>query len=277
MTMIRDLFAERIAGQLAEIEKERGVEILYACESGSRGWGFASRDSDYDVRFIYRHPRDWYLSIEDGRDVIELPISDKLDTNGWDLRKALRLLRKSNPALLEWLSSPIVYREDAQFMAHFRLLARDYYFPTACLQHYLHMAKANHREYLLGDTVRLKKYFYVLRPVLACLWIEAGRGPVPMRFSSLTEALVDDPKLSAAIADLLVRKIAGDELESGPRISAISDFVEEQLARLGGKLPGRRPRYPDRTALEDFFRWALARNFYAEPGIGETRQIRGAT
>lgn len=252
-------FAERITGQLTEIERRHGVVILYACESGSRGWGFASRDSDYDVRFIYHHPRDWYLSVEDKRDVIELPMNDELDINGWDLRKALRLLRKSNPALLEWLSSPIVYRQDAEFVRRFRLLAREYYFPTACLRHYLHMAKGNHREYLQSDTVWLKKYLYVLRPVLACLWIEAERGPVPMRLSSLIEALVDDANLKAAIADLLARKSAGQELDSGPRISAISEFLEVQLARLGGGLAGRRLRYPDGTVLDEFFRWVLAR------------------
>ena len=111
----------RITSILKEIEARHGVAILYACESGSRGWGFASQDSDYDVRFIYQNPRNWYLSIDEKRDVIELPINDELDINGWDLRKALRLLRKSNPALFEWLSSPIVYRQDEEFVSGFLL------------------------------------------------------------------------------------------------------------------------------------------------------------
>lgn len=90
---------EVILDRLAAIERAEGVRILYACESGSRAWGFPSRDADYDVRFIYLRPCDWYLSIdvETKRDVIELPIDDLYDINGWDLRKALKLLRKLNP------------------------------------------------------------------------------------------------------------------------------------------------------------------------------------
>ena len=91
---------ERILGELSALEQHYEVKILYACESGSRAWGFASTDSDYDVRFVYLHPLDWYLSIDQKRDVIERPISDELDLSGWELRKALRLLRKSNPPLL---------------------------------------------------------------------------------------------------------------------------------------------------------------------------------
>ena len=100
---------KQILKKLAEIEMEHDVRIIYACESGSRAWGVPSKDSDYDVRFIYAHPRDYYLSISPLRDVIELPIDPVFDINGWDIRKALSLLRKSNIRLLEWLQSPIVY------------------------------------------------------------------------------------------------------------------------------------------------------------------------
>ncbi len=99
----------KIKIQLKKIEREHKVKILYAIESGSRVWGFASQDSDFDVRFIYVHHKDWYLSIESKRDVIEMPLEGDLDINGWDLTKALGLFRKSNPPLYEWLQSPIVY------------------------------------------------------------------------------------------------------------------------------------------------------------------------
>jgi predicted nucleotidyltransferase len=214
------------------IESNHNVRILYACESGSRGWGFASEDSDWDVRFIYCHPREWYLSVEEGRDVIELPIDDLLDMNGWDLRKALRLMKKSNPVLLEWLSSPIVYREDGASVSALRALARDFYQPTACLHHYLHMAKGNFREYLQGETVWLKKYFYVLRPVLACLWIERGLGVVPMVFDELAEGVVEEAELKAAIAHLIELKRSAAELENGPRMPAVHEFLVREIARL---------------------------------------------
>ena len=92
---------------------------MLAVESGSRAWGFASTDSDYDVRFIYIRPRDFYLKLESTRDVIEIPIEGAFDINGWDLNKTLRLAYKSNPTLFEWSSSPVVYR-DLNFCHRFR-------------------------------------------------------------------------------------------------------------------------------------------------------------
>jgi len=125
--------------RLDAIEAENDVRILYACESGSRAWGFASPDSDYDVRFIYARPREWYLSIDTQkrRDVIECPIEGLWDVNGWDLRKALGLLAKSNPPLLEWLGSPIVYRQDGSFVAGLQALAEEYLSPRSSRLHYL--------------------------------------------------------------------------------------------------------------------------------------------
>ncbi len=122
-----------------------------------------------------------------GSDIIERPIDGLLDISGWDLTKALQLLRKSNPPLLEWLQSPIVYRQRSSVVERIRELMPQYYQPAACHYHYLHMAQGNYRDYLQGDTVWLKKYLYVLRPVLACLWIERGYGVVPIEFHKLVE------------------------------------------------------------------------------------------
>src|SRR5882757_4011733 len=134
---------QRVRAALARLEAERNVRVLFACESGSRAWGFASRDSDYDVRFRDVHARGWYLSVEDRRDVIEEPLTDELDVSGWELRKALRLLRKSNPPLLEWLKSPVVYHRDSVFTREFNDLAAEFYSPQRCFSHYLHMASGN--------------------------------------------------------------------------------------------------------------------------------------
>src|SRR5689334_14501823 len=136
---------DEIKNRLFEIEHQEKIQIFYACESGSRAWGFPSEDSDYDVRFLYVRPSEWYLSIdvEEKPDVIERPITDELDISGWDLRKALKLLRKSNPPLLEWLSSPIVYLEKLSIADRMRKLVPEYYSPKACLYHYLHMAQGN--------------------------------------------------------------------------------------------------------------------------------------
>lgn len=224
----------RIAVRLRRIEVQEEVRIFYACESGSRAWGFPSADSDYDVRFLYLHPRDWYLSIdvEKRPDVIERAPESVLDLNGWDLRKALGLFRKSNPPLLEWLQSPAVYRERFSIAAKLRALAPRYYSARACRFHYWHMAKGNYRDYLQGDPVWVKKYFYVLRPLLAVIWIERGLGMPPTRFTSLVARTVDDPALRREIRRLVAAKRAGRELRRGPRNEPISHFIDEQFRRL---------------------------------------------
>src|SRR3954471_21908604 len=207
----------RVQDSLARVEVERNVRVLYACESGSRAWGFASRDSDYDVRFLYVHRRDWYLSVEDRRDVIEQPIADDLDVSGWELRKALRLLRKSNPPLLEWLKSPVVYQHDPVFVAEFGALAAEFYSPRRCFAHYLHMAFGNWRKYLADRAeVSLKKYLYVFRPLLACRWIEREMGQVPMLFQELVAGVLEEADVRTALADLVARKQASHELAVAP-------------------------------------------------------------
>jgi len=221
---------DKILNELERIEREEQVRILYACESGSRAWGFPSRDSDYDVRFIYIRKPEWYLSIFEKRDVIERPISDMLDINGWDLRKALLLFRKSNPPLLEWLQSPIRYKERFTVAGQIRELSPLTFSPRSCIYHYLHMAKGNFREYLQGDRVKIKKYFYVLRPVLACMWIERNGTMPPMEFDRLLkELLPSESALNFEISRLLDRKISGEELDYEPKITAIHDFLNEQI------------------------------------------------
>lgn len=226
-----------IEARLAAIEAEHDVRVLYACESGSRGWGFASPDSDYDVRFIYVHPLPWYLRVGAGRDVIEMPISGDLDINGWELRKALGLLKKGNATLIEWLDSPIVYRVDPGFLHAMRAAARQTHRPERSFHHYMHMARKNYREYLRGDTVRLKKYLYVLRPLLATLWIEQGRGIAPMRFQTLVDTIVTDPALREAIDRLLAIKRAAKEAAYGKPLPPINAFIEAELARLESTPP----------------------------------------
>jgi len=240
--MIEPTIAAEIQERLSAIEAAHEVRILYACESGSRGWGFASPDSDYDVRFLYVHPLPWYLRIHPARDVIEEPISDALDINGWELRKALALLHKGNATLIEWLDSPIVYRADPVFLERLRALARQRHQPERSFHHYIHMARGNARAYLGGERVRLKKYLYVLRPLLAVLWIEQGRGPAPMRFETLVETLIADPALRAAIAELLRLKRTVGEAEYGAPSPILDAFIARELKRLESVVPPTAPK-----------------------------------
>lgn len=251
-----------ILERLNQLAVEEQVRIFYACESGSRAWGFPSADSDYDVRFLYLHPKDWYLTIdvERRRDVIERPVRDLIDINGWDLRKALKLMRGGNPPLMEWLGSPIIYLEKYTIAARMRELLARYYTPVACWYHYLHMAQGNYRDYLKGSTVWIKKYFYVLRPLLAIRWIEQARGVVPTEFQILLNTVVDSPELRQEISQLLAAKQRGDELDRGPRITVISQFIETELARLENKKFEAEIHIPT-TPIKEFnelFRAAIA-------------------
>jgi predicted nucleotidyltransferase len=245
-----------VLGRLKAVEEKYAVRLIYACESGSRAWGFPSADSDYDVRFLYLHPTDWYLSINRGRDVIEEPIVDDFDINGWDLQKALGLLYKSNPPLLEWLNSPIVYLEETGIANILRMVSKKFYSPTNCFSYYLQKAKGTLTDYLKGGQVLTKKYFYVLRPVLAMQWIEQGLGIIPTDFNVLVQHLIKDPILLADIQALLQHKRAETELGSGPRIESISAFIESEMDRLSEVDPAKSER-PNIAALDAVFRDSL--------------------
>lgn len=259
-----NIMQRNILGSLNRIEQEHGVRILYAVESGSRAWGFASKDSDYDVRFIYLHPVEWYLSIRKHRDVIECPISGDLDISGWDLPKALGLFRKSNPPLLEWLDSPHVYLDRYSLAKRLRELMSAYYSPKRCMLHYLHMARGNFREYLKGDKVRVKKYFYVLRPVLACLWIEKHNSMPPTEFTELYSAAGLSPSLASEIDRLLLRKMAGDEMDMELRIEAINSFLEQQIEHCSAFVEGMGMADVDEDVLDELFRETLGRVWSSE-------------
>ncbi len=176
---------EIILQKLAELEKTENIKILYACESGSRAWGFASHDSDFDVRFIYARNVNHYLSIAEMSDVVGIPVDEVLDIGGWDLKKALKLFLKSNGPLYEWLQSPIVYRQDNAFAEEMRSLMPTYFSLRSGGNHYLSMANNTLRDDLQGEQVKLKRYFYALRPALACQWIVERQTVPPMEFDQL--------------------------------------------------------------------------------------------
>jgi predicted nucleotidyltransferase len=243
---IPDHVREDILGRLRAAEAEHEIRIVYACESGSRAWGFASPDSDYDVRFIYAHEEDWYLSfdIERRRDVIEYPILDEIDCGGWDVRKALYLFTRTNGALLEWLNSPIKYIEVDGFAETLRKIAPKYLNTTALCYHYSHMARSNAREYLFQDKVKLKKYFYVLRPLLAIRCIEFGLGVPPVEFEKLVE-IAAPAEIRPGIAQLLELKRKTPELGLGNPIPEIGDFITKDLESHASRFSGQGRPYLD--------------------------------
>ena len=213
-----------ISEKLTEIENKEDITILHAVESGSRAWGFASPDSDYDVRFIYIRKPEYYLKLEKKRDVIELPINDELDINGWDMDKTLRLLYKSNPTLFEWFSSPIIYRK-TDFANRISPLLKEYFTASNSIYHYLGTAKSNYIAYIRNkDIVKAKKYFYVLRPLLACQWIMEHQCPPPMLFQKLKNTYIVK-QIEADVDFLLDIKINSPEIKTIPAIKNINDYI----------------------------------------------------
>ena len=182
---------EIIKSKLKEIEEKENVTIICAVESGSRAWGFASEDSDYDVRFIYKRPLEDYMCINEKRDVIEWQLDDVYDINGWDIKKALQLLYKSNPTVFEWCHSPIIYLAHDDFKVLKSLLPQ-YFSKKKILKHYLSMAKRTYKEYLLDDQVKMKKYFYALRPIFAAKWIIERNEFPPIEFEQLLALCPDE-------------------------------------------------------------------------------------
>ena len=253
---VSDEMRATVLDTLAGVEQQHDVRVLFACESGSRGWGFASPDSDYDVRFVYVHRLQWYLTVDAGRDVIEQPISGELDVGGWELRKALQLLRDSNPTLLEWLRSPIVYRQEDAWATRLHGLAGDKFSPVRGYHHYVSMARKNLREHLYHDVVRYKKYLYVLRPLLAARWIREGRGVPPMRFADLVAATSLDAALVAEIDALLEVKMRAGESATSPRWAGIHDFIERELAVAEAHSFAKQPK-ADTAPLDAFLHDAV--------------------
>ena len=219
----------KILRKLRNIEKEHNVKVLYAVESGSRAWGFASKNSDYDVRFVYIHRLEWYLSLEEKRDVIEDKGDGLLDMSGWDIKKALVLFKKSNPPLYEWLESPIVYLEESNFVKGLRKISLNFFSAKTSFYHYLSMLVNNHKDYINQPKVKMKKYLYVLRPLFACAWIEKYHTMPPMEFENLLRSQTLDKKLLKEIFVLLENKRHGFEQGLAPRRKSLDGYIENRI------------------------------------------------
>ena len=232
---ISPLMEEHIAAELKNIEVSKGVRVLYACESGSHAWGFASENSDYDVRFIYVHELEWYLRLEQVRDVIEWKLDEVLDINGWDLSKALRLMRASNPTIFEWLNSPIVYRELDAFSAP-KELSGPSFAPRPTIYHYLNMARKNRADHLSAERVRLKKYLYVMRSLLAARWVAEQRTAPPVPFAELVNAELE-PAMKPLFTELVQRKVNIPESDLMPRIPELDAWIERTYQEVEASIP----------------------------------------
>ncbi|RAJ05394.1 hypothetical protein LX64_02552 [Chitinophaga skermanii] len=247
------MIQESIQQHLDQLVHDHHITLLYVCESGSRAWGFASEDSDYDVRFIYKQPYETYVSILDRKDVLELPVNEVLDISGWDLRKALQLFLKSNAPLYEWLQSPIIYRQSTSLVEDLRSLMSKYFSERAGLHHYISMANNTFEQHLQGEQVRIKKYYYALRPLLAALWIADKGGVPPMEFGELITQISDQTWLHEA-ASLTAQKVAANEKSTIAPIAFWQNWIRETIHYCNEKSKSIPPKYNTAEELDALFR-----------------------
>ncbi len=205
------IIKEFIPNCLKSIEDKYEVKILLAVESGSRAWGFASKDSDWDVRFVYCHKPEWYFSIGEKRDVIEETFINDIDASGWDIKKALGQLKRSNPSFMEWIKSPLIYRSDDAFMSILIPLAQQCFNSTKAMYHYQRIYVKHDERYLQKQGYPMKRYLYYLRGILACQWIEKYKTLPPVSFKELYEDVVEDETIKDGIRELILLKSSGKE------------------------------------------------------------------
>lgn len=248
--MEKEVFDE-ILVELKKLETERNITILYANESGSRAWGFPSTDSDYDVRFVYAHSLDWYVNIGTPKDQIDLFITKELDLKGWELRKALTLMKKTNVSVYEWLQSPIMYMDKDSFQAKLWALCPSYYSPKKAFYHYY----SSMRNYMndFGETMKLKRFFYIVRSLFNSLWLVEKESIPPLELEDLLP-LCKEKKVVQAIRDLVEFKATVGEGHVHEIPDILVNYVRTEFERLGNMAEGVKSLKVDNGLFNKFLR-----------------------
>jgi Predicted nucleotidyltransferase len=235
---------KRIVEALNDIVRQKGLTLLYACLAGSRARGIDNDDSDYDIFFVYHHPKDTYLQVslpsdrEPPASTIECKLEDEnIELKGWDIYKVLQLLCKSNPSLMEYLFSPMVYTEQYPYIENIRNIARRHYSHETILQHYTHMAHRNYRQYIDNriirgeDKVLTKKYLYVIWPTIALLYLEQHKALPPTNFIEALDNIELDDVVRESIVDLIAKKRQGEDMGMDTPNPVLNRFADEHLTR----------------------------------------------
>jgi len=253
---------QTIIQELDKIEKRHAVKIILASESGSRAWGFPSSDSDYDVRFIYVNRPEWYMTIGNKKDVIELPVDEVLDINGWDLKKALQLMKKSSVPLMEWLSSPIQYRTLPHLLQYLTALSQRAFMPETACHHYLSMARKYAKALDNDKNAKLKTIMYAVRALLCCEWIIRHRSHPPMHISDVFAGIEVASMFKDEVNTLIGIKKKHPETYKAARPEAIERYISEKIAMLPEKIP-KNPERPSLDVFDDVFLSIVTKSFSA--------------
>ena len=242
---------QTIIDKLSAIEQEQKIKILFACESGSRGWEFPSPDSDYDVRFIYVRPYRFYLSVQDRTYDLNFPINGELDIYGWDIRKVLQLMKKSNTTPFEWLQSPIIYREEAGFKNELWSLCQLYFGQRSNIHHYLGIAQGALETMVNDSEIKIKKLFYVLRPLLAAKWCLEKESIAPMTIGPLMTLL--PAHLKEQVSNLITLKATAAESFVIKVEADLKTYIDKEFAQINEASVHLKKDHFDADKLDEFF------------------------
>lgn len=247
---------ELIQQKLEDIGRQ-DLTLLYACESGSRGWQFPSTDSDYDVRFIFVRPLEYYLTVNELSEDLQFPIADELDIYGWDLRKVLRLMAKSNTTPFEWLQSPIVYKSQPGFREGLWSLSQQYFSQRSHLFHYLGVATSAMASFNDNGQIGIKKLFYILRPLLAASWCFHKKTIAPMTIGPLMQQL--SPSLQNELTALIEQKAHTPEHQLVTLSPSLNNYIHTTYEDLRSRSAETEKSEADINALNEFFRQHVRR------------------
>lgn len=241
---------ENIKEMLNSIEQSKKVKVLYACETGSRAWGFPSPDSDFDIRFVYIHEKDWYLSLSQHKDTIEIMDGD-LDITGWDLKKCLQLLKKSNAPLIERFQSPVEYYSVPGFKNEFNALIKSYYSPVAVFYHHHSLAKKIWEELKGKNEYKLKSVFYLLRSLLSCNWIIEDNAVLPMHMEGLMKYTTNEQR--SKLLEMIKIKSTVGEKYLHPVDTLLDKWISEWFEKAEVTKNNLAANKKNITELNDFF------------------------
>ena len=237
--------------KLNEIEKDKGIKLLFAIESGSRGWGFSSTDSDFDVRFVYVKPKKHYLYINEQSDFLDFPINNELDINGWDLKKFFKLLYASNATTFEWMQSPVIYQKEENFFKTIEELLPNYFCQQTLVHHYLGLVHKK-MEVLNEENLRLKDLFYIYRSLLAARFaINYNQFP-PMKFSKLMNLVSDKSLVDETNRLLNLKKNVGEKYVEKINQELI-DYLKDSYKELSNSIKIKRKGTLDTETLNETF------------------------
>jgi len=249
-----------ILNRLNRIAEKQGIRILYACESGSRAWQFPSPDSDYDVRFIYAKPHNSYLSITEPRAQLSFPIVNDIDIYGWDIRKVLQLIRKSNTTPFEWLQSPEVYAQEDGFRDALWELCGQYFNQRSNIHHYLGIAFGALETVNDNDEITIKKLFYIIRPLLAAKWCFENNTIAPMTIEPLMTLLPES--LRSQVQELIQLKSTVVEDYTFRMPDELRSYIDREIKSTLAAARFIRSRTFGAGPLDAFFQQTIRRHDY---------------